>query len=240
MIFSKSADNGAYNEMYQYMANNPDVLTNSNKEGIERVKEERGGYAFFMESSSIEYIMERECSLTKVGGELDSKSYGIGMRKNFPFKDEINYAILKLQESGYMHKLKTKWWKQKGAKNCKAMREAASSTAKPLTVENVAGAFLVLVVGMAMATVTATTEFLWSYRGILNRENVDTSKIIIYYRYQWPSLQFLFQSDKIGNLKKEALSSFGRKGVKFNLNKSTSVLSSMSDVSTVQRYDVDT
>ena len=50
-----------------------------------------------MESSSIEYIMERECSLTKVGGELDSKSYGIGMRKQYPYKDEINYAILKLQ-----------------------------------------------------------------------------------------------------------------------------------------------
>ena len=89
-----------------------------------------------MESSSIEYIMERECSLTKVGGELDSKSYGIGMRKQYPYKDEINYAILKLQvmtvmilmmmlmvmmqERGVMHKLKTKWWKQKGAKNCKA------------------------------------------------------------------------------------------------------------------------
>ena len=41
------------------------------------------GYAFFMESSSIEYIMERDCDLTKVGGELDSKSYGIGMRKRF-------------------------------------------------------------------------------------------------------------------------------------------------------------
>ena len=27
--------------------------------------------------------MERDCDLTKVGGELDSKSYGIGMRKRF-------------------------------------------------------------------------------------------------------------------------------------------------------------
>ena len=25
-----------------------------------------------------------------------------------------------MQERGVMHKLKTKWWKQKGAKNCKA------------------------------------------------------------------------------------------------------------------------
>ena len=189
------------------MATNPDVLTNSNKEGIERVKEDKGGYAFFMESSSIEYIMERECSLTKVGGELDSKSYGIGMRKNFPYKDQINYAILKLQESGFMHKLKTKWWKQKGAKNCKAMREAATSTAKPLTVENVAGAFLVLVVGMAMATVTATTEFLWSYRSIFNRENV-----IIVKRQQF-LFTSIFSQIKLAISRKKLCQASGEKGL---------------------------
>ena len=135
------------------------------------------GYAFFMESSSIEYIMERDCGLTKVGGELDSKSYGIGMRKNYPYKEQINNAILKLQENGFMHKLRTKWWKQKGAKNCKALREAASSKAKALTVENVAGAFLVLIIGLIMATFTACIEFLWSSRSIFKSENV---RIIFY------------------------------------------------------------
>ena len=82
-----------------------------------------------MESSSTEYIMERDCGLTKVGGELDSKSYGIGMRKNYPYKEQINNAILKLQENGFMHKLKTKWWKQKGAKNCK-VRKLESTASK--------------------------------------------------------------------------------------------------------------
>ena len=72
-----------------------------------------------MESSSIEYIMERDCDLAKVGGELDSKSYGIGMKKGSPYKEEMNQAILRLQENGVLHKLKNKWWKQKGAKNCK-------------------------------------------------------------------------------------------------------------------------
>ena len=57
--FFKSADESspAYMEMYNTMASNPDVLTSSNKAGIARVKEMKGGYAFFMESSSIEYIM---------------------------------------------------------------------------------------------------------------------------------------------------------------------------------------
>ena len=110
---------GTYAQMWNYMNTNEDVFTKSNKLGIERVKESNGRYAFLMESSSIEYIIERDCNLAKVGGELDSKSYGIGMRKNSPYKKEINQAILRLQENGVLHKLKNKWWKQKGAKNCK-------------------------------------------------------------------------------------------------------------------------
>ena len=41
--FSQSADSGSYQQMYQYMDTNEDVLTSSNKEGIERVKESKGG-----------------------------------------------------------------------------------------------------------------------------------------------------------------------------------------------------
>lgn len=38
-----------------------------------------------MESSSIEYYKERHCDLMQVGGLLDSKSYGIGIKKgNIP------------------------------------------------------------------------------------------------------------------------------------------------------------
>ena len=115
----QNADTGTYRQMWNYMQANPDVFTKSNSLGIERVKESKGGYAFLMESSSIEYIMERDCDLAKIGGELDSKSYAIGLLKNSPYKKELNLAILKLQENGVLHKLKVKWWKQIGAKNCK-------------------------------------------------------------------------------------------------------------------------
>jgi len=208
--FFKDAEIGTYYQMWNFMASNPEVFTTSNSVGIERVKESKGGYAFFMESSSIEYIMERDCDLAKVGGEIDSKSYGIGMKKNSPFKGQMNQAILCLQENGVLHKLKNKWWKQKGAKNCMALRNAPK-TAKALTLANVSGAFLVLILGMGLATVTAVIEFLWASRKIFSNEN----------------------SDKCSHLKKEAISSFGRKGQKFNLHKSTSVLSSASDMSTV-------
>jgi hypothetical protein len=32
-----------------------------------------------MESTSIEYIVQRECNLTQIGGLLDNKGYGIGL-----------------------------------------------------------------------------------------------------------------------------------------------------------------
>ena len=55
----------------------PSVFTESNHEGVERVQRGRGNYAFLMESTSIEYITERHCELTQIGGMLDSKGYGI-------------------------------------------------------------------------------------------------------------------------------------------------------------------
>ena len=42
-------------------------------QGIERVREGNGNYAFLMESTTIEYVVERECDTTQIGGLLDSK-----------------------------------------------------------------------------------------------------------------------------------------------------------------------
>ncbi len=41
--------------------------------GIERVKNE--DFAFFMESATLEYALERDCDLLQVGGLLNSKGY---------------------------------------------------------------------------------------------------------------------------------------------------------------------
>lgn len=66
--------------MYKYMSEHPEVLTESNDAGRDRALKE--DYAFLMESSSIEYISQRFCDLTQIGGELDNKGYGIAMRKS--------------------------------------------------------------------------------------------------------------------------------------------------------------
>lgn len=62
------------------MTSHPEYMTSTNAEGVERVEKEN--YAFLMESTTIEYITERRCSLTQVGSLLDEKGYGIAMRKS--------------------------------------------------------------------------------------------------------------------------------------------------------------
>jgi ionotropic glutamate receptor len=67
--------------MYRIMTKNADeVMVSSNKQGIDKVLREQGGYAFFMESTTIEYVVERYCELQQIGGLLDSKSYGIALQ----------------------------------------------------------------------------------------------------------------------------------------------------------------
>jgi len=69
-----------YRIMYNYMMHHTDeVLMGKNEEGVWKVQNEN--YAYLMESSSIEYIMQRKCNVTQVGGLLDAKGYGIAMRK---------------------------------------------------------------------------------------------------------------------------------------------------------------
>ncbi|KAF4517319.1 hypothetical protein B566_EDAN007271 [Ephemera danica] len=92
---------------------NPSVFVNTNQEGVERVLTSRGKYAFLMESSSMDFIIERYCELARIGGLLDSKGFGFAMPKNSPFRSAINSAILKLQETSKLASLKTLWWSSK-------------------------------------------------------------------------------------------------------------------------------
>lgn len=52
------------------------ALVKNSDEGIHRVL--TTDYALLMESTSIEYVTQRNCNLTQIGGLIDSKGYGIG------------------------------------------------------------------------------------------------------------------------------------------------------------------
>lgn len=58
------------------MSSKPSALVKNNEEGIQRAL--TSDYALLMESTTIEYITQRNCNLTQIGGLIDSKGYGIG------------------------------------------------------------------------------------------------------------------------------------------------------------------
>lgn len=66
-----------YEKMWAFMSSRKNTaLVKNNREGIQRVL--TTDYALLMESTSIEYISQRNCNLTQIGGLIDSKGYGVG------------------------------------------------------------------------------------------------------------------------------------------------------------------
>merc|ERR1739838_95834 len=98
-------------KIWEAMEANDDVFTANNIDGVQRVLDGDGEYAFFIESASAEYHAAKNCQLTKVGGLISSKSYGIALPQGSPHREELNIALLELQEEGVLDMIKEKWWK---------------------------------------------------------------------------------------------------------------------------------
>ena len=69
----------------------------------------KGNYAFLLESTTNEYFRMRDCDLMQVGDLLDSKSYGLGLKKFSPWREKISNGIIFLQETGKIHTFYDKW-----------------------------------------------------------------------------------------------------------------------------------
>nr|UTN00866.1 ionotropic receptor [Semanotus bifasciatus] len=166
--FFQDSNFSTYHRMWVQMESaNPSVFEKNNGDGVKRVLNNKRNYAFLMESSSIEYEMERNCELMQVGNTLDSKGYGIAMPTNARYRKSINEVILKLQEMGVLHELKTRWWKERnGGGQCEKDDRSGDETATELGLDHVGGVFVVLAVGICIALTIAICEFLWNVRKV--------------------------------------------------------------------------
>lgn len=72
-----------FEKMWTYMKSaEPSVFVRTTEEGMIRVRKSKGKYAYLLESTMNEYIEQRKpCDTMKVGGNLDSKGYGIATPK---------------------------------------------------------------------------------------------------------------------------------------------------------------
>lgn len=96
-------------------------------------------------------------------------------RLDSPYRTLISQAVLKMQEEGKLHRLKTKWWVEKntgaGEGNCDADATGGGDTPE-LGMDNVGGVFLVLSGGLLIAIIVGILDFLWNIRTIAIDEKV--------------------------------------------------------------------
>ncbi|XP_076246197.1 glutamate receptor ionotropic, kainate 2 isoform X2 [Calliopsis andreniformis] len=175
--FFRDSNYSTYQRMWATMQETrPSVFTKTNDEGVDRVLKKRD-YAFLMESTTIEYRMERNCDLDKVGGLIDNKGYGIALPRNSPYRTPISGAILKLQENGILQDLKKKWWQERGGGLCLSSQEPVNSS--ELGIANVGGVFLVLLFGCCGSFVIGIFEFLWNVRKVAVKEKVTPWEALV-------------------------------------------------------------
>ncbi|XP_068634016.1 glutamate receptor ionotropic, kainate 2-like isoform X2 [Battus philenor] len=171
--FFASSNDSVYQKIWTVMKSaKPTVFTNNNDEGKDRVVRSKGNYVFFMESTAIEYYMQRNCDLKMVGSKLDSKDYGIALHKNSPYKRLVDNAILALQETGDLLAMKKKWWESEDKEgSCQESTDDADDNGS-LQMKNTSGIFLVLGFGGILGIFVAVIDFLLHARQISVKEKV--------------------------------------------------------------------
>uniref|UniRef100_A0A8R1HVC7 Uncharacterized protein n=1 Tax=Caenorhabditis japonica TaxID=281687 RepID=A0A8R1HVC7_CAEJA len=178
MSFFNESKIETYERMWQLMSTSPGLFVHSSKEGIARVKS--SDYAYLMESSMLEYAVERDCELMQIGGLIDQKGYGIGLPKGSPYRELISTAILRLQEKTELTELKEKWWKDKSTV-CEQPKRKDQDDG-----ESIGGIFIILVVGLFFTAILVIFEM------ITTRKRTPAQSEVIRHVNVIPTFKFEF------------------------------------------------
>ncbi|XP_059149035.1 ionotropic receptor 25a-like [Physella acuta] len=126
----------------------------SNEAAISRVLGE--DFAFISDATFNKYQMFINCDLLEVGEEFSRKPYALAVQNGSPLLGELSNAILKLINNRTLEELKTKWWKM-DKKDCPKVEDESDG----ISIKNIGGVFLVIVIGSALSLVTLALECYW-------------------------------------------------------------------------------
>ncbi|XP_034472188.1 LOW QUALITY PROTEIN: glutamate receptor ionotropic, kainate 1 [Drosophila innubila] len=168
LFFSESNDTDYQRAWNQMKGFNPSAFTSNNGEGVERVRKEKGKYAFLMETTSMTYNIERNCDLRQIGGQIGEKHYGLAVPLGADYRTNLSVSILQLSEKGELYKLKNKWWKKHNV-TCEMFHEVDGDE---LSIIELGGVFLVLAGGVVTGVILGIFEFLWNVQNVAVEERV--------------------------------------------------------------------
>ena len=157
----------------------------------------RTGVCLNVRSTKNEYVNERlPCDTMKVGSDLDSKGYGVATRLGSDLSEAINIIVTNLRESGFLDKLKQRWWYVAFVSSLKIFcprldalfvfryeRSECSQSAKDkrfseLSLSSVTGLFYIFLVGVILSCVIAFTEFMITAKAESEKLHIDFREIL--------------------------------------------------------------
>ncbi|GCB70030.1 hypothetical protein scyTo_0008489 [Scyliorhinus torazame] len=121
-----------------------------------------GNYAFIWDVAALEYIVENEpdCTLVTARNSKVDRGYGIALQDGSPYRDIFSHRLLELEQSGDLDALKQKWWPKVG--KCDLQSHVKThGKGGPMDLQNFAGAFGFLALGVILAFIAAMVETWW-------------------------------------------------------------------------------
>ncbi|XP_040357365.1 glutamate receptor 3 [Ixodes scapularis] len=150
--FFKRTRDPIYSRMWESMASFNNAMANTHEDGVLRVRESGGNYAFVLDSRKLEYSSAKApCDLAQLGDTFQKGGYGIVMSHKFPLKKTIDVTVGRLQEDEYLTMLYNKWFKKE---ECPQPRPVSTA----LEVIKVGGWFVLLGAGLLIAIAVAIAE----------------------------------------------------------------------------------
>ncbi|XP_054163357.1 glutamate receptor 1-like [Oppia nitens] len=132
------------------------LLVNSYREGIQRVRDSDGQYVFLLESPVNDYINDRQpCNTYRVGKDINIVEYGVALPKGSPIRDKINEAIIQLKENGDLKKLQNHWWRDRSQCKYVDIKDLSNSN---ITFDNIIIGLIVLSAGLVLAFFVSIVE----------------------------------------------------------------------------------
>ncbi|XP_071511650.1 glutamate receptor 2-like [Diadema antillarum] len=166
MDFFKNSNVPLYRKMWHFMKNTePSPLAKDTEDGVRRVRESDGKYAYLLESKMNEYVSTRApCDTMAVGDPLGTSSYGIGVSKHLvDLKKQLTVAILKLREEEVLSDLEDEYWE--GRTQCPIISLDTERT-RALNLEKLAGVFYILLGGTAVAVLVSIVELMYRSKSL--------------------------------------------------------------------------
>ncbi|RDD40176.1 Glutamate receptor ionotropic, kainate 1 [Trichoplax sp. H2] len=128
-----------------------------------------GRYAYLGDSTTLNFIKNRNCILTTTGGEFLKDNFGLAFSKSSPYAAEFNTAILQLRQNNFIAATLKKWYARYSS--CLTSSTTGSTSNKvQMSFQNTYGVFILLLAGIGAGFLTLVVEWL-----IDARQEVDFS-----------------------------------------------------------------